>query len=603
MLRELHISNLAVIEDLHVEFRSGLNVITGPTGAGKSLVLSAFDMLLGRRMTTTILRPGAGEGRVTGLFEINDPEVSSKIYDVADLPVSDTSFDDEPLILTRKISSNGRSGASIDGQAVTISMLRETGRLLIDVHQQSGRDGKGGGGSKSTGAARPSDSVHLLQPGYQLEVLDAFASLGDLRTEYHRAYVKWRELEQTYQDTISGRDLRAERLDLYHFQADEIDTVDPVAGEYEELKARFRILSNLERLTREVETVHSALYESDGSIVSRLQAMVAVLRDLVELDDDLGEVLGLTEQSTAALQEASFDIGRYLSRLELDPNELVEVTDRLNSLNRLIAKYGGPQIEDVIGYRQKLEREIESLSSVESDSDQIRERLDEQANALRQMTARLHTGRQAAVKRLVPLVHGELTDLALPDVVFDVDIQETDTFGPTGSDRVEMLVQTNPNRAGENLKPLRDVASGGELSRLLLALESILAQTDRVSVLVFDEIDAKVGGRLGTVLGRKLRALAERHQVLCITHLPQIAAFADHHLKITKKTEKGETRTSVTPLLEEDERLAELAEMLTGQAVTDVTLAQARELRNQSNEDREIPMVQTKRMKKKEKSK
>lgn len=607
MLQELHISNLAIIEDLHLTLASGLNVFTGQTGAGKSLVLGAIELLLGRRKAGNLLRPGASEGRVTGVFAVGEDQTLDRIAAITDLPRAELD-PDEPLLITRKVFESGRTSVAINGRPATNAMLTRIGELLVDMSAAgasvdlgpggsgngpgsvvaAGTGGGDFGGSASATAANVSgsvggatssgDALSLLKPANQLDILDAFAGNLTLRATFMTAFRRYREIEAALSANQTQRSLRAQQLDLYQFQAAEIDEVDPTPGELEELEARFRLLSNLERVIREGHLAYAALYESDGAIIERLQAMIAVLRDLAEVDRALHEVAVSAEHALASLQDAAFTLNRYLGRQDLDAGELGEVTDRLNRINRLISKYGNRDLQDVIDYRAEIEQEMVKIRSADADvagliaeREAVRARMIATASALRER-------RDAAARRIEPLIEAELHELAMPGTAFRVSMEEmteVEQYRSSGADSIEFMIRTNP---GQPMRPLRQIASGGELSRIMLAVKSVLAPSERTSVLVFDEIDAKIGGRLGTIIGSKLRALSARHQVLVITHLPQIAAFADHHLKIEKFAERDETRTTVRPLTEEPDRVSELAEMLAGRDASATTRAQAQEL-------------------------
>ena len=571
MLRELHISNLAIIEDLRLELTPGLNVFTGQTGAGKSLILGAFEMLLGRRTLADMLRPGAAEGRVSGVFEIGDPDITAAIRHVADLPGADTLEGGSPdggcvenVLITRKMFASGRSGATINGHPVTAAMLREVGDRLIDLH--IGDEG----GSSAAG-----DAPFLLRPSNQLAVIDAFAGSEPLFNQYAAAYRELVATRDRLDESRRGSTLRAEQLDLLEFQAGEIDAVEPTPGEYEELAARHRVLSEVERLTRQIGMAHTVLYDSDESVASRLQALVGIMRELFEIDPSLGEAAGQIEFAAASVQDAGFMLGRYLGRLDLDPIELGEITDRLNALNRLIAKYGHGSLEDVLAYREEIRSRIGELTGLGADTTALTRRQAELEKQVDELATQLHIARSNAAAKLKPRIEAELAELAMAEAEFDVAIEPLDEPGPTGADRIEMMIRTNP---GQPSRPLRRIASGGELSRIMLALKTVLAGAERISVLVFDEIDAKIGGRLGSVIGAKLRTLAGRHQVLCITHLPQIAAYGDTHLRIAKHSHHNQTHIEVTRLDTDQARRVELADMLAGKGATDVTLRQADEL-------------------------
>ncbi len=572
MLRELHISNLAVIEDAAIDFQPGLNVVTGQTGAGKSLILGAFELLMGLRTVGKLLRAGAPEGRVTGVFELPDPIQVTAIQEIADLSDTDLAPGDS-LIITRKLFSSGRSSVSMNGRPATLAMLKKVGSHLIDLQ---GNNRNNSNDAPSSSASAQNETLLLLKPSYQLDILDHFADNPSRRTTYAQIFQELRQLQQQKVDLETGSTLRRDQLDLYQFQAHEIDEVDPTPGEYDELQSRFRFLSNIERLIRDARNVHQIIYDSENSIAERSQYALAILRELTDIDEDLAEVRDLTEQAAAASQEAAFTLNRYLGRLNFDAEELSEVTDRLNALNRLTAKYGSGTYPGIFDFRAELAQKLAALQQDCGDANQIDERIQELRQSLAELGQVLNHRRHQAAQALKPNIEAQLHELAMPEAEFNVELTTINVdASPTGTDQLEMLIRTNP---GQPMLPLRSVASGGELARIMLALKTVLAESEQTSVLIFDEIDAKIGGRLGTVIGDKLRQLSANHQVLCITHLPQIAAYADHHLRIVKETEAGETRTSVATLATTKSRAAELAEMLAGKDVTKTTTAQAREL-------------------------
>ncbi|MEX2673355.1 MAG: DNA repair protein RecN [Phycisphaeraceae bacterium] len=583
MLRELHITNLAVIEDATVELAAGLNCFTGQTGAGKSLLIGAFELMLGLRSATDLLRHGAEEGRVNGLFELRDPNVIQQANTIADLSLDEKGGPAQVLI-TRKLFASGRTSVSINGQPATLQMLSRLGSLLVDVHGQH-------------------DHQLLLQPAAQLTTLDGFAETVDLRKQFADKYQQLRQLQQRRKELDASQTLRDQQLELYRFQADEIDAAEPMEGEDIQIEARHRLLANLEKIGRDAAAATSALYESDGAVVENLQAILGIVRELTELDEAIKPVAELLHGAAAQLQDAAFDLARYQNRLDLDPAELAEVTDRLNTLNRLIHKYGsqgpgpGGRADDVIAYRRQIQTEIDRLQGESADLTAMDQRIEPLQRELDEIGQQLSRRRRAAAERLQPLIEAELAELGMGEAQFEISFEDAPA-GSTGCDALEMLVRANP---GQPARPLRRVASGGELSRVMLAIKSIVADADRISVLVFDEIDANVGGRLGTVLGRKLQGLAGGHQVLCITHLPQIAAFADHHLHISKSVEGKTTRTRVRSLGERKQRIDELAEMLTGKHATATTRAQADEMLNMATEAIASPTAKIKRTRRRNK--
>ena len=645
MLRELHISNLAVIQDMTIDLASGLNCFTGQTGAGKSLIIGAFELLLGLRSGSAadMLRPGADEARISGVFEMHDPFVTAQVAAIADVKLEDH----EPLLITRKIYASGRTSVSLNGQPATAPMVREIGELLVDVHGQH-------------------DHQYLLRPSNQLIVLDAFGRSSELREKFAQIHSEKASLSRRLEELTASQTLRRQQLELYEFQAQEIDAADPQEGEFTQLKSRHARLSNLTKLKHDASSAHAALYDSEGSIIERLQMLTHLLGDMSELDEAIREVSEQVKSATMSLQDASFELARYVDRLDYDPAEAAEIEDRLNTLNRLISKYGSgrrragglrrePQqgtmdsddpMMEVIQYRVELEKQLTQLHGESDDCTRLADQIKAISRELEVVGKELSTKRQSAAKKIKPLVEAELKELGMAEAEFEVEIKvpgpggkiqtpesrvrnlnESEshedgedapptrlrtpdsglwTSSSSGFDDIEMLVRTNP---GQPARPLRKIASGGELSRIMLALKSILAHSDRISVLVFDEIDSNIGGRMGTVIGRKLRELAGgvtgassmtsasgkgkrkkseaagnsaqggsmsdgKHQILCITHLPQIAAFADRHMRIAKsvagKGDEKQTRTTVTRL-EGKERIEELAEMLAGKEVTPST--------------------------------
>jgi len=557
MLRELHISNLAVIADARIELDPGLNCFTGATGAGKSLVIGAVEVLLGLRAPAEMLRAGADEGRVSGVFLIANTDILQTIERITDVPVTQ---DGGEILLTRKLYASGRSSVSLNGHPVTLGMLKQVGEALVDVHGQH-------------------DHQYLLKTSNQVDVLDQFGDLWPLRRAYHDVYSRLVEAHQRLRELSTNKSLRDQQLDLYRFQADEIDKADLGANEYDELTARASVLQNLEKLKKDAGAVHSALYEADGSVLERLKMMASVLTELSDLDVGLKPIAGAVKDATMQLDEASFDLSRYLDRLDLDPAELGAVHDRLNVVNRVMNKYGNT-VADVLEHRAELGNNINELERATTDLTTLAKQLAPLKKELEHLGHELSEKRRALAKKLSPQIEKQLAELGMEKAKFNVTVTEAPAGAdgvpgtPSGFDSVEFIAQTNP---GLTPQPLRKIASGGEMSRIMLALKGILAQSDRISVLVFDEIDANVGGRLGSIIGNKLRALAEHHQVLCITHLPQIACYADRHLTVRKEVHGNVTETRVR-YTEGEERIQELSEMIGGQRVTDVTRAQAREL-------------------------
>lgn len=550
MLRELHISNLAVIADARIELKPGLNCFTGATGAGKSLVIGAIELLLGLRSPADMLRRGADEGRVSGLFEVRDKRLVKQIESACDLSLADNGGE---VLLTRRLFASGRSGVSLNGSPITLAMLKSVAETLVDVHGQH-------------------DHQYLLRPSNQLAVIDDFAGLVPLREKYAAVYGELSAIKQRLHDLATGTQLREQQLDFARYQLKELETAALQPGEYAELTARAGVLNNLGRLRNDVSAVSDQLAEADDAIVNRLQTLSALLADAAEIDPALLATATAVKEVSIQLSEASFDLGRYLSKLELDPGELAETNERLNVLNRVVKKYG-PTVEDAIAKQEEFAKQVADLERAGEDTTELTAKLKPLGDQLNKIGQELSTKRKKAAAELKPRIESQLGALGMDKATFSVGVRPAEP-GPSGADEIEFLVRTNPGLAES---PLRKIASGGEMSRIMLALKGVLAAGDRVNVLVFDEIDANIGGRLGAIIGEKLRSLAEHHQVLCITHLPQIACYADRHLTVRKEQEKNQTNTTVR-VMDGDERIEEIAEMIGGQRITATTRAQAREL-------------------------
>jgi len=561
VLRTLSIQNLAVIEDAQVEFDEQFNVFTGATGAGKSLVIGALELLLGLRASTQMVRAGAGEARISALFEIRSPELRREIEAALDL-----SLEDGQLAVTRRIPATGPSRASLNGQPITAGMLRTLGQLLVDIHGQY-------------------DQQYLLQPVNQLAVLDAYGKLEDARAAYRAAYDAHHDLLARQAELRAGAELRDQQLELYEFQAEEIDRAQMQPGELAEVETRRNRLANAERLAGELSAIYQSLYEDEGSITDRLKAMTSVLDDLTAFDPALEEFANTARDAAYSLEDLAYQIRGRVERVEFDPAALAEAEERLQLLRRLTDKYG-PEESDVFRTREELDEKIRSLRSQADDASGIETRLAELHRRMTALGLELRSAREKVARKLEKKIEAGLRELEMKGTQFRIALepavndQGQPSPGPAGLDRVDFLIAPNP---GEPLQPVRKIASGGELSRVMLALKGVLAQADRVSVLVFDEIDSNVGGRLGAVIGRKLADLAEHHQVLCITHLPQIAAFGSRHLTVRKESRNGRSFTSVETV-EGDRRVAELAEMIGGANVTATTRKQARELLDQAKQ-------------------
>jgi DNA repair protein RecN (Recombination protein N) len=561
VLRELHVRDFALLEDVRVEFAPGLNVLTGETGAGKSMLVDALGAVLGQRTPADVVRAGAACARVTAVFDAACLARLRPLTEELGLP-----WEDDGLVLSREVG--GRARAYVNGQPTTVGVLRRLGAALAEIHGQH-------------------EGQRLLEAATHRQLLDAFggSEVASRSGRVEALFRRWRELRESLRSLDLGERERAQRVDLLRFQISEIDAVRPRPGEVEELVAVRGRLLNAQRLRDSLSAAYEALYGGEGAAGDRVGRAAAALRQALAWDPALAPVVETLEAVQAQLAELSREIRTAADRAESDPARLEEVEGRLVALRGLLRKYGD-SVEAVLEYRERAAAELEALEHADSRRAQLEEELHGVGGQLAEAVRELSEARAVTGRKLERAVQRHLQDLAMPAARFRVQLEvEEDpeglpvgerrlAVGPWGADRVEFLLSANP---GEPPKPLHRIASGGELSRVMLALRTVLAQADPPAVMVFDEVDAGVGGRTGHVIGAKLRELAQGCQVLCVTHLPQIAAMAHHHLAIRKVTERGRTRTLVESL-DPEGRVEEIARMLSGPAPTDTARRHAREL-------------------------
>lgn len=565
MLRELHIENFAIIQELDLIFDPGFIVLTGETGAGKSIIMGALDMLLGQRVDMTNLRSGSDRATVEAVFRIPEA-VREPIHTL--LRQEEMLDDDEYVTLTRDLRRDRRNVARVNGHRANVGLLVQLGEHLVDIHGQS-------------------DHLSLMRVNQHLGLLDRYADLDQDLESYQETYQALREVESEMQ-RLQALDQEAEqRLELLNFQVDEIDSANLVPGEYEELSDRMTRLANAEKLAERCQEALMLLEEappSQPTIIELFGQFVDTLAALAKIDPSLEELKETSQDLYDSVDEMNLALRSYLESLEFDPQELDRVEERLALIRDLKRKYG-ETIPDILDHADQARQELKSITDRSS---RIKELEDQKRQLLQELAARgmrLSEKRREAARRLEKELEGELDDLRMAEARFKVDLRQVPApqgvkigddrrvkYTKQGLEEVEFLIETNP---GEGLKPLAKVASGGETARLMLAIKRVLAKADHISTLVFDEIDQGIGGRVGAVVGEKLRRLTKGHQVICITHLPQLASFGQQHFQVTKKIVQDRSVIEVHQL-QGEERLQELAQMLGG--VSDHTLQSAKEL-------------------------
>jgi DNA repair protein RecN (Recombination protein N) len=563
MLRELSVENFAIIDRLLIRFSPGFTVLTGETGAGKSIIIDALQTALGARTSSDFVRGQAEYAAVEAVFdgsaECGGP--LSTILQESGIP------EESSLILRREISATGRGTARVNGRAVPVSTLASIGAQLVDIHGQS-------------------EHLSILRRERQLEILDRYGGLWDLRERVTGAVRIYLSLRRQLEERSSGRREAEQRLDLLRFQAREIESANLRIGEEEGLTAERNLLTHAERLAQLAQAAYENLHGESGGALENLGGAVGSARDLSIIDPSLEKLSERLQGAEYELDDIAQELRSYRDAIEYDPHRLGEIEERLDLIARLRRKYG-PSVEDVLEFGTQARKDMETVEHLDEQLESIEIEVRDAEQMAGSLAEELSRGRYQARETLTEAMGEALKGLGLKSTNFAVQFTQnpseegipmTDgrrlSITPSGVDAVSYLVSFNP---GEPLRPLERAASGGETSRFLLALKSVLADVDRIPTLVFDEVDVGVGGRHGAVVGGRLRDLAKNHQVLTITHMPQIAALADEHVVVVKATGNGRTDVNAR-LLDEAARVIEIAEMMSG-TDTDAARRSAKELR------------------------
>jgi DNA repair protein RecN (Recombination protein N) len=570
VLDELTVRGFGIIEEIDWRPGEGLNVITGETGAGKSLVIDAVEALLSGQVNEEDIRHGTDEARIEGVFRIAPPEEGSPLGEL--LREKGLTTDDDVILLTGDFRRQGRTTPRVNRQAVSRSLLKDIGAALVDIHGQS-------------------QHLSLLRKEQHREFLDAYARTLDLRREFGERAAELHRIEREIQSLSRNEQELVRQAELLKFQIEEITRAELREGEEEELERELALLTAAEKLKAASYEIYRAIYGDENSLdavsaLDRINAAVPVMKQVVETDPTQRSKLGYLEEVVHGLEELAREVHAYGDNLSFDPQRLEEAQSRQELIRGLKRKYGG-SVGEVLRYLAKAREELGGLTSSDERREQLEGRREVLKKEMGKMADRLSRERGQAARRLVAAIKKELGDLNMMQVDFDVSIGREPSpdgipipdgksykFSATGIDEVVFLASTNP---GEPLKPLDRIASTGEISRFLLALKSALAGADTIPVLIFDEIDIGIGGRSGEVVGRKLWNLGRHHQVICVTHLPQIAAFADAHYNVNKRT-AGDRTISTISSIRGEERLNELAVMVAGPRYTAAALSAAREL-------------------------
>ncbi|UAC47195.1 DNA repair protein RecN [Bacillus aquiflavi] len=552
MLSVLSIKNFAIIDSLSISFENGLTVLTGETGAGKSIIIDAIHLLVGGRGSHEFVRHGEQKAEIEGLFQLDD--VKHPCYDKAEeLGIK---IEDGMLVLRRDISKNGKSVCRINGKLVTIAILREIGQTLVDIHGQH-------------------EHQQLMDETMHLSLLDQFGGeeIALALVEYKHIYRKYEQLNQKIKNITENEQQMAHRLDLLQFQLNEIQTAQLKQDEDGQLFEERNELVNFERVFEALKSCYSAL-QGEQKGLDWIGLAMSFLENGVELNPKYKELFESVTTSFYLLEDAATTVRNELDCLEYNPERLNEIENRIIEINQLKRKYG-QTIDAILEYAAMIEEEIETLENREVHVSQLENKLTSLRKDLELEGKQLTDLRHQYGKKLTELIHRELKELYMEKTVFSVHFNENfNRFTESGADEVQFYLSTNP---GEPLKPLSKIASGGELSRIMLALKSIFSKNQGITSIIFDEVDTGVSGRVAQAIAEKIYKVSTHSQVFCISHLPQVAAMADTHLYISKKIKNDRTYTTVTPL-ENSEKVKEIGRMISGVEITDLTTEHAKEL-------------------------
>jgi DNA repair protein RecN (Recombination protein N) len=554
MLMELHIRNFALIDSIDLEFYDGLNIFTGETGAGKSIVIDSVNFILGDKQSKDIIRNGQNSAFAEAVFTMSNNE---KIVEILSNNGIETA-DEEVLIISREINQSGRSVSRVNGRTVTIGNLKLLSSLLIDIHGQH-------------------EHQSLLDENSHIEILDSFCNkdFKNIKNDYIGLFYRIKEVDKELEKLKSDEQLKLRKIDLLKFQIEEIKEAELIQGEDEELKKRKDILINSEKIYNNLNSCYKNLYEGDekGSAYDEIGLSISGLDNIEKYDDEIKNINGSLKDVYYKLEDLIDKIRKYRGSIEFDEQELNDIDLRLDLINTLKRKYGN-SITAILDYYNEIMKELEFIEK----SDEIIEALGIERKriyeAIQVLSAKMTKIRHETAKELSFNIQNELTELGMLKAVFLVDIKEVDNLMENGMNKVAFKISANP---GEPPKDLIKVASGGEMSRIMLAIKNAIADIDKIPTLIFDEIDTGISGRTAQAVAEKMSLISKKHQLLCVTHLPQIAAMADVHFKIEKIVNADKT-TTIVKKMGDEEQVEELARMLGGAVVTNLTREHSKEM-------------------------
>lgn len=553
MLSSLTIKNFAIIDKIQIDFQPKMTVLTGETGAGKSIVIDALGLLAGGRGSADYIRKGKKKALLQALFILPKNAPAYRILDEVGI-----SYDDNGLILQRELYRNGHNICRINGELVNLTNMRRVGETLIDIHGQN-------------------EHQELMRPDKHLSLLDSFANkqLRALKDKYSESYQQYRKEKASLEKKEKNEKDWVQRLDMLQFQVQEIKTAQLQPEEEEQLAEEKEQLDNYQAIHDALENSYQLLSGEENDALGQVGSVMEQMQRVAEFSPDLGQISQRITDAYYGLSDSVRDVSNQLATMEWDEDRLDQIEHRLDDIHQLKRKYGN-SISEILNYYQKIKSELKGMQQTDADSDEQKERVDELFKKSKQIARQLSSERKKSAVQLEKAVHKQLKALYMEKAVFSVKfLQGTDErLNSEGLDQVEFYIQTNP---GESMGSLARIASGGELSRVMLALKTIFAQRQGVTSIIFDEVDTGVSGRVAQAIAEKISLIAQSSQVLCITHLPQVAAVSDHHYLVTKHVQDGRTETRVERL-RQSEKIEELARMLAGTEITDLARKHAAEL-------------------------
>ncbi|MBZ4030304.1 DNA repair protein RecN [Ligilactobacillus salivarius] len=550
MLQELSIKDFAIIDEIQISFQPKMTVLTGETGAGKSIIIDALGLLAGGRGSTEFIRKGEKKAVIQGLFTL--PR-EANTYNILEEYGIDS--EDGQIILQRDLYRGGRNICRINGMMVNLATLRNVGETLIDIHGQN-------------------EHQELMKPENHIDLLDEYdKKTSQLRNQYQVVYQNYRKLKLSMEKKEADEKAWAQRLDMLNFQVKEIEEAGLKINEEDELVEEKNKLDNFQAIHDALELSYQILSGEKIDVVGNLGNAMNELSDVSDLSENLQEINTKISDAFYSLEDAARDISDELDSMEWNGERLNEIEERLELIHQLKRKYGDT-IENILHYHSRIEKELREMENAEQNSEKQERQLSEALEKVKELAIKLSKQRKKSAKKLEKMIHEQLSALYMDKAVFEVKFLNNSKLYSKGIDKVEFYIQTNP---GEEMGPLAKIASGGELSRIMLALKTIFSQKMGVTSIIFDEVDTGVSGRVAQAIAEKISQISNNSQVLCITHLPQVAAIADNHYYISKSVNDGRTETSLKEL-DEKQKIREIARMLSGSEITELTLKHAEEL-------------------------